>query len=115
MTTEAAAAASLKFLGEADLKEQCSSPEAEERKAALWEMRRQIEAGADAPSFFDLAYSLIEDVDNDCRWQAIIVVGECVEPHPEKVWPVIQEFGVSDDEDMRAAVATVLLEEMLDY
>lgn len=78
-------------------------------------MRQQIESGIPSSSFFNLARSLITDPDNDCRWQAVIVVGEDIEENPEPVWQVICQFGVSEDEDMRAAVATVLLEHLLEY
>lgn len=65
--------------------------------------------------YFELAKSLISDPHNDCRWQALIVIGEYVESQPEAVWRVIQEFGVSRDEDMRNGIATVLLEHLLEH
>ena len=43
------------------------------------------------------------------------MVGESIEENPEGVWQVICEFGVTEDEDMRIAVATVLLEHLLEY
>jgi hypothetical protein len=51
----------------------------------------------------------------DPRWQAIIRVGEYVETDPEPVWQFIRRWGAYPDEDLRAAVATVLLEHLLEY
>jgi hypothetical protein len=58
---------------------------------------------------------LIADENNDCRWQALIVVGEQVVRRPEVVWDAVQRYGISDDEDMRDGVATVLLEHLLEH
>jgi hypothetical protein len=77
-------------------------------------MRDQIAGGKPPGDYLDLARPLIADPDNDCRWQALIVVGESVRTDPEAVWEVICEHGVSEDEDMRAGVATVLLEHLLE-
>jgi len=38
-----------------------------------------------------------------------------VQSNPEPVWDVICQHGISEDEDMRAGVATVLLEHLLEY
>ena len=61
------------------------------------------------------ARSLIGHPDNDVRWQALIAVGEWLRTSPDDVWAVALEHGQSDDEDMRAGVATVLLEHLLEY
>jgi hypothetical protein len=98
-----------------DVTEMASSVDPAERLQGLRLMRQRIEAGVLSRPFFSLARSLINDSNNDCRWQAIIVVGEFIEENPEGVWEVICEYGVFDDEDMRTAVATVLLEHLLEY
>jgi len=49
----------------------------------------------------------------DPRWQAIIVVGDYVETEPEAVWSFIRRWGGHPQEDLRDAVATCLLEELL--
>jgi hypothetical protein len=98
-----------------DVTEMVSSVDPAERLQGLRLMRQRIEAGILSRPFFSLARSLINDSNNDCRWQAIIVVGEFIEENPEGVWEVICEHGVSDDDDMRTAVATVLLEHLLEY
>jgi len=46
----------------------------------------------------------------DPRWQAIVAVGEFIEEEPEAVWSFIVRWGASPDEDLRAAIATCLLE-----
>jgi hypothetical protein len=92
-----------------------ASTRAAERLQALQIMREQIEAGRQPGGYLEVARRLIGDADNTCRWQALIVVGEYVLANPEVVWQVICEHGVSEDEDMRNGVATVLLEHLLEY
>src|SRR6188508_1311809 len=50
----------------------------------------------------------------DPRWQAIISIGEFVETEPEAVWSFILRWGASSDADLRMAVATCLLEHLLE-
>ena len=58
---------------------------------------------------------MVSDPDNDCRWQALIAVGNWIESGPDAVWEVVCEFGDSEDDDMRAGVGCVLLEHLLDH
>jgi hypothetical protein len=51
----------------------------------------------------------------DPRWQAIIAVGEYVESEPERVWGFIRHWGGHPQEDLRAAIATCLLEHLLEH
>src|SRR5262249_54455661 len=51
----------------------------------------------------------------DPRWQAIIKVGEFIESDPEAVWRFICRWGGHPQEDLRDAVATCLLEHLLEY
>jgi hypothetical protein len=53
--------------------------------------------------------------DEDIRWQAAIRLGEYIEHHPEAVWLVLARWGCSDDEDTRMAVATCVLEHLLEH
>ena len=96
------------------LRQMASSPSAPKRLEALRSIRKRIESGHRPGGYLCLARRLIMDSDNDCRWQAMIVVGEYIDCDPEAVWEVVLEHGESPDEDMRAAVATVLLEHLLD-
>jgi hypothetical protein len=92
-----------------------ASADASSRLGVLRFLREQMTSGERPPYYFDLARSLIGDPDNDCRWQAMIVIGEFIADNPEGVWDVICEFGVSEDDDMRAAVSTILLEHLLEH
>jgi hypothetical protein len=92
---------------------QCKSRNSSVRLRALLKMRQQLNGGV-PKGYFRLAKKLVADRDNDCRWQAIIVVGEYIRTHPASVWRIIERYGSSDDEDMRAAIATVLLEHLLE-
>lgn len=60
-----------------------------------------------------VAKSLLRDTNTDVRWQAFIVVGEFMESKPQEVCNIIVTYGASDDEDVRTAVGTVLLEHMI--
>jgi hypothetical protein len=55
------------------------------------------------------------DGEMDPRWQAIIAVGEFIETDPEAVWVFIQRWGKSRNEDLRMAIATCLLEHLLEH
>lgn len=50
----------------------------------------------------------------DPRWQAIIEVSEFLDDEPEAIWPFIVRWGCDPDEDIRTAVATCLLEHLLE-
>ncbi|MDB5323843.1 MAG: hypothetical protein JWN40_5474 [Phycisphaerales bacterium] len=50
----------------------------------------------------------------DPRWQAIIRVGTFIESHPEPVWEFARRWGKHAQADLRAAVATCLLEHLLE-
>ncbi len=49
------------------------------------------------------------------RWQAAILAGEHVKGSPEAVWSIVEQWGCVDDEDTRTAVATCILEHLLEY
>jgi len=53
--------------------------------------------------------------DEDRRWQAAIQLGEHVESDPEAVWPLAAKWGASDDADTRMAIATCVLEHLLEH
>jgi hypothetical protein len=53
--------------------------------------------------------------DIDPRWQAIMRVGEYIESDPADVWPFILRWGKHANEDLRMAIATCLLEHLLEY
>ena len=51
----------------------------------------------------------------DPRWQAIIAVGKHIEREPEAVWGFIWRWGSHPQEDLRDAIATCLLEHLLQH
>lgn len=51
----------------------------------------------------------------DARWQAIIRVGEFIETQPEKVWQFAHRWGKHAQADVRMAVATCLVEHLLEH
>lgn len=50
----------------------------------------------------------------DPRWRAVISVGEFIESDPAAVWAFIQRWGGNPQEDLRDAIATCLLEHLLE-
>jgi hypothetical protein len=85
-----------------------------ERLTALDLIQRRIGENGPLTVYLDIARRLVSDPDNRCRWQALIAIGQFLETAPEVVWDVIREHGSSADADMRAGIATVLLEHLLD-
>jgi hypothetical protein len=51
----------------------------------------------------------------DPRWQRIIDVGTYIDSEPEAIWTFVERWGTHEDEDLRAAVATCLLEHLLQH
>jgi hypothetical protein len=51
----------------------------------------------------------------DDRWSAIIAIGEYIESEPDAVWRFIKQWGRNASEDVRDAIATCLLEHLLEY
>ena len=49
------------------------------------------------------------------RWKAARQLGEFVERVPEAVWGLVAQWGCSDHEDTRAAVANCVLEHLLEH
>lgn len=52
--------------------------------------------------------------DTDPRWQAIIRVGEFIDTQPELVWQFAHRWGKHAQSDLRGAIATCLLEHLLE-
>jgi hypothetical protein len=51
----------------------------------------------------------------DSRWQAIIDVAEHIGQHPDQVWRFARKWGSHANPDLRMAVATCLLEHLLEH
>jgi len=103
-----------KTLTDHQIKELALSTEVNDRLHALAAMRRRAEKFP-LPQLFTFAENLVKDPDNNCRWQAMIVIGEFIPSDPESVWRIVCQYGESTDEDMRTCVACVLLEHLLEH
>ncbi len=79
------------------------------RLLSLFLARRRIRERDPATVYLPLAESMLHDSNNDCRWQAAIVIGESIRADPDAVWQIVREYGDSKDHDMRSAMACVLL------
>ena len=51
----------------------------------------------------------------DPRWQAIIGVADYIRQHPNEVWRFTRKWGSHANTDLRTAVATCLLEHLLEH
>jgi hypothetical protein len=51
----------------------------------------------------------------DPRWQRIIEIGTYVDSDPEPIWEFVARWGNHQDEDLRSAIATCLLEHLLGH
>lgn len=51
----------------------------------------------------------------DPRWQALIELSSHIEGSPLAVWEFVRRWGRSEDPDLRDAIATLLLEHLLEY
>lgn len=89
------------------------SIDSEQRLKSLFHLRRRIEEERGSIDYFDLVKALIEDTDNDCRWQVVIILSTYMMSRRDQVWDIVIKYGSSEDEDMRSAISTVLLEVML--
>ena len=51
----------------------------------------------------------------DPRWEAIIAVAEYIPDYPEEVWQFARRWGAHEQEDVRMAIATCVLEHLLEH
>lgn len=51
----------------------------------------------------------------DPKWQAVLKLGPAIQQEPQRVWSFIRRWGRSDDSDTRMAIATCLLEHLLEH
>jgi hypothetical protein len=92
-----------------------TSTSSDRRLLGVMLMRRELGRRGLVKGYWRIAVPLVADPDNDCRWQALIVLGEFVEVHPDAVWNVVAQYGSSSDSDMRTGIACVLLEHLLEH
>ncbi len=53
------------------------------------------------------------DGELDPRWQGIMRIEDFIPEEPDAVWAFVLRWGCHEDEDLRTAVATLLLEHLL--
>jgi hypothetical protein len=53
--------------------------------------------------------------ETDPRWQAVIAVARFIESEPEAVWLFTKRWGSFPDDDLRMAIATCILEHLLEH
>lgn len=53
--------------------------------------------------------------DENIRWQAAIALGCYCENDPSLIWPLVVKWGSSENDDVRAAISTCVLEHILEY
>jgi hypothetical protein len=51
----------------------------------------------------------------DPRWQVIIEVGEYIKSDPDQVWSFARRWGTHFDSDVRAAIATCIIEHLVEH
>lgn len=66
------------------------------------------------PRISSLETDLISE-DNDRRWAAAAKLSEYVKSAPHELWPLVIRHGSSDVDDLRQAVATCILEHVLEH
>lgn len=55
-----------------------------------------------------------DDAAEDPRWQALIEISRFIASDPAPIWAFIQRWGSTPDEDLSDAIATCLLEHLLE-
>ena len=55
------------------------------------------------------------DGEEDPRWQAILEIANFIETEPEAIWSFARRWGRHPQEDLRTAIATCLLEHLLEH
>lgn len=57
----------------------------------------------------------LSSADEAMRWAAAEAAGEIVLEWPQDAWDIVLQFGSSEDADVRAAIATCVLEHLLEH
>jgi len=55
------------------------------------------------------------DGQEDPQWQAIMLIEDFIEDEPEAILPFVLKWGVHEQEDLRGAIACLLLEHLLEF
>ena len=97
------------------LADMSSSPDSAIRRLAVALMVKQLKAGTPLEEYIPILRTLVADEDHLCRWQSQIALSEVIfSGDPEIAWEIVVEHADSEDDDLRAAIACLLLEDLLD-
>lgn len=77
--------------------------------------RRLLSDRGKRRGYLELGKKLLRDRSSDVRWQAAILIGEFIEEKPELVWTVTHNCVTNADDDLKDALACVLLEHLLEH
>ena len=58
---------------------------------------------------------MIPDRSTYVRWQALLMLGQHAERHPDKIWPSVLKWGTVQNRDIRRGVACCVLEHVLQH
>jgi hypothetical protein len=53
--------------------------------------------------------------DESAIWSAAVEAGEFIETEPHEVWELVKQFGSEPDPELKDAIATCVLEHLLEY
>jgi hypothetical protein len=84
------------------------------RLKAIKTMQSQVRNGR-PKRYLSLAGRLVKDRHETCRWQAAILIGQFIPFAPDDVWEIVRGCSSASNEDLRAALSTVVLEHLLGF
>ena len=58
---------------------------------------------------------MIPDRSTYVRWQALLMLGQHAERHPDEIWPSVLKWGTVQNRDIRRGVACCVLEHVLEH
>lgn len=58
---------------------------------------------------------MIPDRSTYVRWQALLMLGQHAERHPDEIWPSVLKWGTVQNRDIRRGVACCILEHVLEH
>jgi hypothetical protein len=64
---------------------------------------------------FDMCDRLIPDRSSYVRWGSLAILGEYVETHPDRLWPLVLKWGSVKNYRIREGVACCVLEHILEH
>jgi hypothetical protein len=75
----------------------------------------ELQTNETIPSDLEAADKDLASPNETTRWQAAVALGEFCVSDPEAGWPLVEKWGSSPNEETRTAIATCVLEHMLEH